>query len=310
MSVVFVADWFADNFKRGAELNDSALLTILNLPIDKVLCSNLKDVQSDSFYIIGNFTKLEEKAKASLIKYKNYIIYEHDHKYCVTRNPFSYIAIIDGKSDLLPNPTGKVPETNLINLEFYNNARAVICLTDWHEQQLKVNIPNCTTTNIHGSIWTMDDLNFLDEIRKSVNKSDKCAVFNDQEQVKLSDGKMYNQGKNIKNKQGNIRYCIDNNIKYRLVPRINDRSKFLKVLASHSALSFFPDIPETCSRLLTEARMLGLKVYTNDNSGAVHEDWFKLQGQELTDYYRTTIIPNAINLFKGYIDEYNSNSLS
>lgn len=310
MRIIFVADWFADNFQRGAELNDSALINHLKLDIDKVLCSDLKEIDQNAFYILGNFTKLSNETKAKLIECNNYIIYEHDHKYCVTRNPFSCITIVDGKTDLVSNPTGKVPENNLINLDFYKEARAVICLTDWHEKQLKNNIPNCTTTNIHGSMWTLEDLDYLDEIRDSVKKSDKCAVFNDQEQVTLADGKVYNQGKNIKNKQGNVKYCVDNNIKYRLIPRINNRTKFLKVLASHSALSFFPDIPETCSRLLTEARMLGLKVYTNDNSGAAHEDWFRLEGQELTDHYRNVIIPNTINLFKGYIDEYNSNCVS
>lgn len=309
MGVVFLADWFADNFQRGAELNDSALINHLNISIDKVLCEEVKEIDEAKFYIVGNFTKLPNEIKNELIKKKNYLIYEHDHKYCVTRNPFSYIKIVGGKSDILPNPSGIVPSDNLINLDFYKAARVVICLTDWHQKQLNLNI-DCKTTNIHGSMWSLEDLDFIDQIRETTRKVDKCGVFNDQEQVQMSNGKFYNQGKNIKNKQGNIKYCIDNDIKYRLIPRINDRTKFLKVLASHTALSFFPDIPETCSRLLTEARMLGLEVYTNNNSGAYHEDWFKLQGKDLTDHYRNTIIPNAINLFKGYINEYNSNSLS
>ena len=64
---------------------------------------------------------------------------------------------------------------------------------------------------------------------------------------------------------------------------------------------FFPEIPETCSRILTEAKMLGLEVITNSNSGAYHESWFKLNGQELTDYFRNIIIPNSIEIFRRYL---------
>ena len=47
--------------------------------------------------------------------------------------------------------------------------------------------------------------------------------------------------------------------------------------------------------------MLDVDVITNNNSGAYHEDWFKLNGQDLIDYFRNTIIPQAIERFKFYL---------
>lgn len=310
MKLIFTADWFIDNFQRGAELNDDALLKHLALPYDKILCRDLSSIDKDSIYILGNFTTLSDDIKKELQEKGRYIIYEHDHKYCMTRNPFTYISITKDGPVQKENPSGKVPENNLTNLDFYKNAHLVICLTSWHEEQLRLNVPDCRTTNIHGSLWTFEDLDFIDKVRETTKKTDKCAIFNDQDIVTLADGSKYRQGANIKNKQGNIKYCKENKIPYRLVPRINDRKKFLKVLAMHSSLCFFPEIPETCSRLLTEARMLGLDVYTDFNSGAAHEYWFKLSGQALTDYYRNNIIPVAINLFKAEIDECNKYSMS
>lgn len=306
MELIFIADWFKDNFQRGAELNDAALLEHLNLPHKKVLCKNLDHINPTATYLIGNFTTLSDDIKNQLITYKNYIIYEHDHKYCMTRNPYTYMVITKDGPKQIANPTGIVPKDNLINIDFYNNAHLVVCLTTWHEEQIRNNIPDCKTTNIHGSIWSNKDLDLIDSIRESAQVITKCAIFNDQELVTLKDGTLYRQGPNIKNKQGNIKYCQERGIPYRLIPRINDRIRFLKTLANHTSLCFFPEIPETCSRLITEARMLGLEVYTDRFSGASREDWFALSGQELTDYYRNNIIPTAVQLFKVAINECNS----
>ena len=312
MKIIFSADWFADNFKRGAELNDEALLDYLReagFEIEMINCKDITSVDYDTVYVFGNFTLLKEPIKRELEQKGKYIIYEHDHKYCMTRNPFA--DIVSPCSQLHPTIGKKdnhiVSKDNLINLDFYKNAFKVICLTDWHQQQLADNI-ECNLTNIHGSMWSMANLDIIDRIRNSVRKVDKCAVFADKEVVTLEDGSKYNNGQNIKNKNGNIAYCIERGIPYRFIPRINNRENFLKALGSHTSFCFFPIIPETCSRILVEARMLGLKVHTNDNSGAVHEDWFKLEGQELTDYFREVQIPQAITLFKDTINECNSNS--
>lgn len=308
MRLIFTADWFVDNFKRGAELNDDALLGHLGLDFEKIRCEEIDKVDPDAVYLVGNFTTMSEEVKKDFVEHGKYIIYEHDHKYCVTRNPYTYMIITDDGPKQVANPTGQVPKDNLINLDFYQKAHKVVCLTDWHEEQLKMNIPDCKLTNIHGSMWTGGDLQYIDSIRESVKKSDKCAIFNDQEIVTLEDGTVYRQGPNIKNKQGNIKYCQERSIPYRLIPRINDRERFLKTLAKHSSLCFFPEIPETCSRLLVEARMLGLEVHTDRFSGASREYWFHLSGQELTDHYRNVIIPGAVTLFKGLFNECNSDS--
>lgn len=308
MKISFVADWFTDNFKRGAELNDEALIKHLNLPIKKILCKDLQEIRSDTVYIIANFTTMCEDTKKALQERGKYIIYEHDHKYCITRNPYVYIIMTDKGPIQKSNPTGIIPKDNLIDLEFYRKAHKIICLTDWHEKQLRENLSNCEITNIHGSMWSLEDLSIIDGIRDNTKKVPKCAIFNDQDTVTMKDGTVYNQGRNIKNKQGNIRYCQERGIPYRLIPRINNRKKFLETLAKHNSLCFFPEIPETCSRLLVEARMLGLDTYTDKFSGASREDWFSLKGQELTNHYRSVIIPEAVTLFKGLFNECNSNS--
>ena len=46
---------------------------------------------------------------------------------------------------------------------------------------------------------------------------------------------------------------------------------------------FFPKTPETLSRIVVEARMMGMSVVTNNLVGATKEDWFSLKGAELIE---------------------------
>jgi len=49
---------------------------------------------------------------------------------------------------------------------------------------------------------------------------------------------------------------------------------------------FFPKTPETLSRIVVEARMMGVKIITNKLVGATKEEWFKLKGVELVEEMR------------------------
>lgn len=266
---------FQNNIARGAELNDAALLNMLDLPIESQLSSELIFIDRDDIYLIGNFVMLNKYVKEDLMKYRNYIIYEHDHKYTPTRNPFSF------------SKEGIVPPEHLINVDFYKGARKVICLTEWHENQVKVNT-GADTTNIHGSIWTQTELDWLDQIRSNrLRKIPKFAIFSN----------------SYKNPRESVNFAIRNKLDYNMIPTIKDRPRFMQMLCMHKGLIFFPVIPETCSRILVEAKMLGLQVFTNKNSGAANEYWWELSGQELTNEYRNTILPNAITLFKKLLTE-------
>jgi hypothetical protein len=44
---------------------------------------------------------------------------------------------------------------------------------------------------------------------------------------------------------------------------------------------FFPQTPETLSRVTLEAKMMNLSVITNEFTGAYHEDFYSLSGKEL-----------------------------
>lgn len=260
------------NIPRGAELEDQALLDLLAVDIRSMLCSELNIVDKNSFYIISNFVTLSERAKNELAKLGNYIIFEHDHKYVTTRNPFSH------SSD------GIVPPDKRINTYFYKAAKKVICITDWHEKQVKLNTES-NTTNIHGGIWTYKELDLFENYLRQREDPTKYAIFWSQ----------------FKNPDEAIRYASKNRLEYRILRQISNRDQFLKILSTHKGLIFFPIIPETGSRLIIESKMLGLDVITNKNSGAANEYWFDKNGLELIDLFRNKILPDIKNTFKELI---------
>ena len=61
---------------------------------------------------------------------------------------------------------------------------------------------------------------------------------------------------------------------------------FLKELGTHKALVFFPKTPETLSRVVVEARMMGMGTKTTQNIGALREPWFSKKGSELVELMR------------------------
>ena len=90
-------------------------------------------------------------------------------------------------------------------------------------------------------------------------------------------------------------YCNIQNIEYDLCAS-NDYETFLKQLSKNEALVFFPQTPETLSRVVVESRMMGMKVITNRLVGATQESWFNLKGKDLIDLMRRKReeIPNKV----------------
>ena len=63
---------------------------------------------------------------------------------------------------------------------------------------------------------------------------------------------------------------------------------------------FLPKTPETLSRIVVEARMMGLGIIANHNVGATKEEWFSLKGSKLIKVMREKrqeIATKIINIF-------------
>tara|TARA_R110000824_G_scaffold12890_1_gene56191 strand:+ start:2357 stop:3217 length:861 start_codon:yes stop_codon:yes gene_type:complete len=266
MKIGFIADFFADEIPGGGELNNDELMRLLSandhevLKIKSEMCTDgaFEHLEKEGYthFIVANFAALPTLAKKELA-HKTYIIYEHDHKYLAGRNPAIF-------KDFL------APKSALVNIEFYKEAKAVICQTTFHQKIVKKNLEIDNIISVGGNLWSNDILDFLSELA-TVEKKEKCSVM-----VSPIPHK---------NTADAIKFCNLKKMEYELVPPLPYRD-FLSRLGQNNTLVFLPKTPETLSRIVVEARMMGMKTITNNLVGATKEDWFKLKGAELVDAMR------------------------
>jgi len=266
MKIAFLADFFVeDGINGGGELNNEELIKLLKNSGNSVekyhthglTINNLPDKETK--LIIGNFIALSKEVKDYIEKNFSYVIYEHDHKYLKTRDPSTF-------------KNYKAPEDQIINKQFYQNAKVIICQSKLHMRVVERNLNLDNIISVSGNLWSEDLLDYLEEISTlQEDKEDVCSI-------------MYSNIPN-KNVEGSILYCRVNNLRSEKIMPCSHK-EFLTKLNKNKTLVFFPKTLETLSRIVVEARMLNCRVTTNKKIGATSEEWFKLKGKPLIDKMR------------------------
>lgn len=261
-NILFIADFFADQVSGGGELNNEVLTEKLYKRghtirrVNSHLVSHMGLLYNENI-IVSNFANLSEENKKDL-QNKNYIIYEHDHKYLPGRNPGIY-------------PEYHASKEHIINRQFYANAKAVLCQSQFHANIARKNLELDNIVSLGGNLWSDEHLGLLEEICKNPQRQDKHAVI-----ISNTDHK---------NTHGAINFCEAMQLDYDLIPP-SEPTTFLRELGSCSTLVFLPKTPETLSRVVVEARMMGMGTKTTNNVGATHEEWFSKKGLDLIEYMR------------------------
>ena len=261
--IFFIADFFTDQVQGGGELNNEIIIDILRkkYDVEKINCHlmTMENIVENKglFFIISNFINLSEEKKDYIKNNCRYAIYEHDHKYIKTRNPADY-------EDFL------APKEEIINYDFYKNAKAILCQSKFHSDIVRKNLNLDNIVNLGGNAWHDKDLEKMEEFSKR-EKLDKYSIM---------DSRIGH-----KNTKGSISYCMSKGHEYELIPSLKYHF-FLDRISKNEKFVFFPLSPETLSRVVVEARMMNMKVTTSKNVGAISEDWFKLKGLELIDFMR------------------------
>ena len=262
-------------FVGGAELNDFSLIGRFwdkGITVKEILCDDLTieflKTNKDLNFIVANFATLKPKIVDYITNNLNYIIYEHDHKYLKTRNPIFYKDFI-------------APPSDIVNYEFYENAKSVVCLTDLAIDVFKKNTGLENISKMGSSVWKDEDLDYILSLSTN-DKNNKFAIMDSTNPIKRTDDC--------------IEYCQKNNIEYALIKDKNHR-EFLEKLSHYKGIVFMTGHLETCSRLLVEAKMMNCKVITQKKLiGAASEDWFSMSGEGLVEKMRE-ISQNSPNVF-------------
>ena len=206
MKFAFIADFFADEILGGGELNNQELIEILREREHEVIqiksafvTPDFIKTNSDSFFIIANFIMLSEDCKRALAD-KNYLNYEHDHKYLPHRNPARCKECT-------------CPAQHIIYRDFYKSAKAVLCQSQFHSDIVNKNLNIGNVVNLGGNLWSLDSLSKMREIG-SKEKQNKCSILDS----------------NIshKNTIGAIQQCSSKGYEYELI-KSNSYYEFLQI---------------------------------------------------------------------------------
>jgi len=273
--IIFVADFFANEIAGGGELNNQELIEILRergmhvleVKSGRLTPEFISECSKKVKFIVANFVMLSEESKTMLENDREYIIYEHDHKYVKSRNPANYDNFI-------------APKSEIINFNFYKNAKAVLCQSQFHADIVESNLKLDNIISLGGNLWSEDSLETMLSMSK-VDKKPTCAI--------MSSTNWH------KNTADAIKLCKAKQWEYDVIPTCG-YMEFLLRLGESDKFVFLPKTPETLSRIAVEARMMGLSVITNNMVGATKEDWFSLKGEELIEVIKNKRIeiPNIV----------------
>ena len=275
MKLVLIQDMAIDGTHwGGAEKDDRAMLDYLiektGVDIEYRLAKDWHSLEDNEYYILSNFFTCKPILILDLCVRGGYSIYEHDHHYCMTRNPYSY-----GHGFI-------VPQRRISNRTLFRDADKVFCMSKKHKDVLDANI-TCNSVSITTSFWSPEDLQELENLLNTTTKIPKACVHNSDAPHKRT--------------HDAIAYCEKNGLDYELIESTPDPHEFLRRMSQYEKFVFFAGSPETFNRSLVEAKMLGLSVVTNEMAiGAAGETLWQYKGQELIDYIRDVAIPESLDI--------------
>ena len=280
--VTFIADFYADEIAGGGELVNEVLIRGLEekgLKVRRVKSQEVTETlirQSDDFFIVANFIGVSPTCLMALYE-KDYVIFEHDHKYLKTRDPS-------------PFPDYLATEDQIINKAFYQKAKAVFCQSKIHAKVVNENLLTGNIINLGCSMWSDDHIKVLRD-NLNTSKTKGKAIIASTNPVK---GALQAQG-----------FCRRINNDYDLIDPCSFE-ELIPQLAQHETLVFFSQVLETFCRLVVEARILGCKLVTNGNNGCTSEEWFgELEGEQLLEFVidrKQEIIDTVFSVVEGASD--------
>jgi len=262
---ILINDFFSEDLAGGghaggAALNDEILIDIFkanNQDISKVkspeVTLDFLEKEKDSFFIISNFFCFSSIEMLKEFEKLKYIIYAHDYKFVNHMNPARYENFL-------------VPENELICVDFFRAAKTVICQSSLQQKIYDKNLKNnVKTLNFSGNLWSPEALDLMKSLSTGVKKPISSVVKSRYPEKGTPEA---------------IKFCIDNKMDYELIFD-SDYESFLRKISANQSLVFWPKTPETCGRMVLEAKMMNVKVVFNNLLGASHEPWFNKEGEEL-----------------------------
>jgi len=265
--VIFVADFFVEDYAGGAEMTTEALISsAVDVNVQKL---HARDVNMDSLrdgvekhWIFGNFSSLKPDLIPSIIGNLQYSILEYDYKFCVYRSIERHEHEAGTPCDCSEQLHGKMISA------FFHAAKSIWWMSEQQEQRYLERFPfleenaRCVLSSVFDDSF-FQAVNVLADSTKEEDRKGWIVLGSDSW---------------IKGADAAEEYCKKNNLEYEVVWGM-PHDQLLTKLANSEGFVYLPKGGDTCPRMVIEARALGCKLALNEHVQHKDEIWFT--GDEL-----------------------------
>ncbi len=259
--VIFVADYFVEDYVGGAELTTEALINSANdIKVQKIkakdLSISLLKEGSEKHWVFTNFSTMNFNLLPTIIGNLSYSVIEYDYKFCKFRSVEKHKKETGNDCDCHDDIHGKMVSA------FFHGSKSLWFMSEEQEKRY------------------MDRFPFLRKndsvVLSSVFGDDFFAMANAYQQEEKQERKgwiVLGSQSWIKGFEDAEQYCKDNNLDYEVVWNL-PYVQLLQKLKSAEGFVYLPRGGDTCPRMVIEAKALGCELVLNEHVQHANEEWF------------------------------------
>jgi glycosyltransferase involved in cell wall biosynthesis len=273
-SVIFVADFFAEDLIGGAELTTEALIESCPFSYKKFRSNELtlEKIQSNSnsYWIFGNWSGANPELLQIASNNLNYSILEYDYKVCKYRSPEKH-KMTEGM-----NCNCNTTDIGRFVGMFYGNARSIFWMSEKQMNRYHMMLPHLKNKEqvVLSSVFSKSFFNKIEELR-SFQAGTRSGWI------------VLESGSWIKGSEDAESWCYANDKEMKKVSGLSP-DQLLKLMSESEGLVYLPRGGDTCPRLVIEAKLLGCQLELNNFVEHAPEGWFNSDYQTAKDYLQSS----------------------
>ncbi len=261
--VIFVQDFFLSDLVGGAELSMDALHRSAPVPFAAVrsaqLTKELVEAHSNCHWVFGNFSQLNPALIHSFsVSSLSYSVFEHDYKFCRWRSVERHLSEGGEECRCESEPWGKLIE------KFYLNAKQVWFCSQNHMSRYFERFPSLTNSkcSVLSAVFGEEFFQKMIPLIQSLPNRKKSGWL-------TLDSDSW-----IKGTEDAKKWLIENEKSFKLIKNMSP-DHVLEAMADSEGFVCLPRGADVSNRMVTESKLLGCQVVSNENVQHVGESWLE-----------------------------------
>jgi glycosyltransferase involved in cell wall biosynthesis len=270
--VVWVQDFFVDQYSGGAELTSQGLIEsspedvqIFRINSEKVTVATLQS-GVDKLWVFGNFANINASLVPTIVANMRYVILEYDYKFCLHRSIELHEKIEGSSCDCDKRDIGKMVSA------FFYGARHIFWMSAAQRDRYTSRFPFLAQrpNTVLSSILSSKTLAEVVDLRETSKERSGWIVLGSTSWIKGA--------------AEAEQWCKEAGKTYEIVWNM-PHFDLLRRLSTAEGFVYLPSGGDTCPRMVIEAKLLGCKLHINSDVQNAQEPWFSNDNLEEVEAY-------------------------